>query len=59
MSECQIFYAKHGKQQGWKWRPLQPQGPGQPCKETYQLFYECVTAARSSGYRPVPALKCA
>ncbi|HYG54262.1 MAG TPA: hypothetical protein VD965_03085 [Burkholderiales bacterium] len=44
---------------GWKWRSLEPADKGRASEEVYELFYECVTAARREGFTPVPALKCA
>ena len=52
---CEIIYVTQKHASGWKWRPLA--AGAQACKETYQLFYECVTAARACGYGP-PNLKC-
>ena len=54
---CEIVYWKDEK--GWKWRGLQVDGKPRPqlCSETYGLFYECVLAARASGYDP--RIKCA
>jgi hypothetical protein len=52
MHSCEIIFVKQDG--GWKWRPVddnnEPLGDASP--ETYQLFYECVVAARSRGYRP-------
>ncbi|HWA39755.1 MAG TPA: hypothetical protein VG873_18010 [Burkholderiales bacterium] len=47
---CDIIYVQSGR--GWKWRAIAPAGEAapEPCKETYQLFYDCVTAARARGY---------
>jgi hypothetical protein len=49
MPPCEIIYVKSAK--GWKWRALDEDTRKQPCKETYELFYECVVAARSRGYK--------
>ena len=51
---CEIVYVRQKNASGWKWRPLSGDAP---CKETYPLFYECVMAARASGYGPAN-LKC-
>jgi hypothetical protein len=59
MRQCEIFHVRAGRRSGWKWRPLGSDGAGGACAEVYELFYECVTAARASGYAPVPALRCA
>jgi hypothetical protein len=56
MPLCEIIYVKHKQGNGWKWRPITGDGRIKPSEKTYQLFYECVTAARASGY--VPNQKC-
>lgn len=52
MQPCEIIFVKHDG--GWKWRPVdennRPRGDASP--QTYPLFYDCVVAARSLGYRP-------
>ena len=52
MDSCEIFFVKTAG--GWKWRPLDDdnQPAGKPSAETYQLFYDCIVAARSHGFRP-------
>lgn len=52
MRTCEIIFVKPAG--GWKWRPVDDNNEplGDASRETYQLFYECVVAARSSGYRP-------
>lgn len=50
---CEIIYLKNAK--GWKWRVLPDEDGRAETKtsgETYELFYECVAAARASGYTP-------
>jgi hypothetical protein len=39
---------------GWQWRSLEQHKPTkrQTPPETFQLFYDCVTAARAEGYSP-------
>ena len=54
---CEIFYVKRGKTSGWQWRPAGSRSRSGASAETYALFYECVVAARASGYRPAK-LKC-
>lgn len=53
---CEIIYVK--KSNGWKWRRLTEPGAAkaQVSEETFQLFYDCVTAARARGYNPT--VKC-
>jgi hypothetical protein len=41
----------------WKWRHVDAEGRIKESKEEYALYYECVIAARESGYRP--KVKCA
>ncbi|HEX7249200.1 MAG TPA: hypothetical protein VF262_02325 [Burkholderiales bacterium] len=52
MDSCEIFFVKTAG--GWKWRPVDDdnQPAGKPSAETYQLFYDCIVAARSHGFRP-------
>ena len=54
MSICEIIYVKSEK--GWKWRTRTSSERGeakpQTSEETFQLYYECVSAARAKGYQP-------
>jgi hypothetical protein len=52
MQVCEIIYSNEAK--GWKWRLLPERQRERPVEsnEAFALFYECVTAARSKGYRP-------
>jgi hypothetical protein len=51
MSPCEIIYVKDAK--GWKWRSLADESPQRKTsEETFQLFYDCVSAARAKGYKP-------
>ena len=56
MRLCEIIYVKHTEAKGWKWRPIADDADVKPSEKTYQLFYDCVTAARANGYSPI--LKC-
>ena len=60
MPLCEIIYVKHKTGYGWKWRPVaaddEARAGAEASEKTYQLFYECVTAARASGY--IPNQKC-
>jgi hypothetical protein len=49
---CEIIYVKEAK--GWKWRRLTERGTAKApaSDETFQLFYDCVSAARAHGYHP-------
>ena len=52
LKPCEIIYVKKAK--GWKWRSLTEPGAGkiETSEETFQLFYDCVSAARARGYNP-------
>lgn len=52
MPICEIIYLKSAK--GWKWRVLSARGDAKPrtSQETFELFYDCVSAARAKGYQP-------
>ena len=58
MPFCKIVYVKHRGQAGWRWQGVTAQGAPQTSERAYELFYECVMAARASGYAPTPELKC-
>jgi hypothetical protein len=58
MRECEIFHVQQAGCAGWKWRAVSPAGTEQVSEHVYELFYECVLAARAQGYAPSPALKC-
>ena len=48
---CEIFYAEH--EGGWKWLAREGHGAKPASSEqAFELFYECVTAARAKGYEP-------
>jgi hypothetical protein len=55
---CEIIWTDERGASGWKWRPLAMDAARPACRETYALFYECVLAARASGYS-LQNLKCA
>ena len=52
MKTCEIFHVPHKRSFRWKWRYVAPDGRVSESKREYQLFYECVSAARESGYEP-------
>jgi len=52
MKTCEIFHVPHKSSFRWKWRYVAPDGRVSESKREYQLFYECVSAARESGYEP-------
>jgi hypothetical protein len=54
---CEIFPVPHKTKFRWKWRALSEDGkPKKESEESYELFYECVCAARRHGY--APKIKC-
>ena len=57
MHPCDIHHVKHKDSFRWKWRYTRADGSVKESSESYPLFYECVIAARQSGYEPL--LKCA
>lgn len=56
MRVCEIIYVKSAK--GWQWRSLSEheRARRQASRDTFPLFYDCVTAARAKGY--TPNIKC-
>ena len=50
MRQCEIIYVQDPK--GWKWRAISAKNSPkrETSAETFQLFYECVLAARAKGY---------
>jgi hypothetical protein len=54
---CEIFHVPYKQSFRWKWRHVADDGSVKESKESYELFYECVCAARQSGYQP-PKMKC-
>ena len=52
MKNCEIFHVPYKGSFRWKWRYTAPDGRVSESKREYQLFYECVSAARESGYEP-------
>jgi hypothetical protein len=54
---CEIFYVPYESSFRWKWRHLNEDGNvEEESEESYELFYECVCAARENGYQP--KIKC-
>jgi hypothetical protein len=53
---CEIFHVPFKSSFRWKWRAVAENGSVEESQETYELFYECVCAARRSGYQP--QIKC-
>lgn len=59
MKTCDIHHVKHKDSFRWKWRHTRADGTVKESAESYSLFYECIVAARASGYEPQLKLKCA
>ena len=60
MKPCEIFHVQRARSFRWKWRHVHHDGRVSESNEEYELYYECVSAARESGYeprgvKPVPA----
>ena len=51
-ASCEIFYVKHGAKLRWKWRSSAATGAVEVSKDGYELFYDCLSAARGRGYTP-------
>jgi hypothetical protein len=58
MHTCKIIYVKQSGAIGWRWQGQAADGTQRRSAVSYPLFYECVLAARASGFTPFPALKC-
>jgi hypothetical protein len=52
MEICEIIAVKHKDSFRWIWRHVSPEGDVDESKESYPLFYECLSAAREKGYQP-------
>jgi hypothetical protein len=52
MNFCEIFHIPHKKSFRWKWRYTAGDGRTVESKESYALYFECVSAAREAGYEP-------
>ena len=52
MQTCEIHPVKHEESFRWKWRHIRADGSVEESAQSYPLFYECVLAARESGYEP-------
>ena len=50
--QCEIFPVPYRGSFRWKWRRVTEDGRVEESSEAFALYYECVMAARSSGYRP-------
>jgi hypothetical protein len=49
---CEIYPVKYQNSFRWKWRHVAADGSTEESAEDFSLYYECVVAARGSGYEP-------
>ena len=52
---CEIFYVKRDGKLRWKWRVSARDASTARPDEEYELFYDCLSAARSKGFTPTYA----
>ena len=52
MSHCEIFHVPYKKSFRWKWRHVSADGKVKESQESYELYFECVCAARRAGFEP-------
>jgi hypothetical protein len=50
--QCEIYHVDYKDSFRWKWRHVSADGSIEESPQDYSLYYECVVAARSSGYQP-------
>lgn len=51
--QCEIYPVPYRASFRWKWRHVDTEGKVEESDEAFALYYECVIAARSSGYQPI------
>lgn len=51
-NRCEIFYVRRQGRLRWKWRATASDGATDRSDEEYELFYECLAAARKKGFMP-------
>ena len=49
---CEIFHIRRKGKLRWKWRQTVKDGGLEVSEGEYELFYECLSAARKSGLTP-------
>lgn len=49
---CEVIAVKNGNSFRWTWRHVAGDGRVRTSEQAYELYYECISAARSSGYQP-------
>lgn len=52
MKPCEIYHVQHAQSFRWKWRHVHQDGRVSESSDEYDLYYDCVSAARQSGYEP-------
>jgi hypothetical protein len=52
MKLCEIYPVQSKKSFVWKWRHRPLEGRVIESEQSYQLYYECVSAALERGYQP-------
>jgi hypothetical protein len=52
MQSCEIYHVPYNDSFAWKWRHISQDGRVTESKQAYALYYECVCAARESGFEP-------
>ena len=52
MKRCEIFHVRRKGKLSWKWRQTAADGTPSQSEHEYELFYECLSAARKSGLTP-------
>jgi hypothetical protein len=58
MNHCEIFHVRRKGKLRWKWRQTTGDGPVGVSEHEYELFYECLSAARKNGLTPTyPGLR--
>ena len=58
MNRCEIFHVRRKGKLRWKWRSAADDGAPALSEHEYELFYECLSAARQHGLTPTyPGLR--
>jgi hypothetical protein len=52
---CEIFYVTRKGKLRWKWRHMADSGAVDRSEDEYELFYDCLSAARAKGFTPTYA----
>ena len=58
MNRCEIFHVRRKGKLRWNWRSTEGDGASGLSEHEYELFYECLAAARKNGLTPTyPGLR--